>query len=73
MATAQIIGLIENAGCSMTFEEGLAFIERSRRQMQRLSELPALHGTPADPDREARIFDRLDKLELSIRASMSQR
>jgi len=51
---------------SMSEEELLAYITRVRRQLDRMSSLPA--GTGIDPAEEAAIRQMCDELEISIRS-----
>jgi hypothetical protein len=46
--TATVLKLDE-AAASMTFADGLAFIERTRRQLDRFGELPARKASPSIP------------------------
>jgi hypothetical protein len=70
MATANVIALSENTK-TMTFEEGRTFIERTRRQLDRFSELPHAHGEKIAPEDEAEIRGMCDKLEADINRSLS--
>jgi hypothetical protein len=48
----------------MTYEEGLAFIERMRRQLDRFDvAVPGANGRRMDPETEARIRRICDELE----------
>ena len=65
MAASSVLRFSENFD-RMTFPECLAFIERSRRQIDRLEQLPDAGA----PEREelASIREGLDAMELRIRA-----
>ena len=52
---------------SMTFAECIAFISRSRRQLERLKHLPKGDG-PIDMDEVVSILRDLDALERSVRS-----
>jgi hypothetical protein len=52
----------------MTFPECLAFIERSRRQLNRLEHLPQ-NAASVDAEEIASILQDLDALEHSIRSN----
>jgi hypothetical protein len=69
MTAADILRFSENVD-TMTFPECLAFIERSRRQLNRLEHLPKNEG-PADAAEIASILRDLDALEHSIRSNPS--
>ena len=69
MAAANVLRFSENVD-SMTFPECLAFIERSRRQLNRLEHLPKNEG-PADVDEIASILRDLDALEHRMRSNPS--
>jgi hypothetical protein len=64
---SEVLRLSENFD-TMTFPECLAFIERSRRQIDRLDQLPH-DGAVVDADEIASILQDLDKLEYSIRSN----
>jgi hypothetical protein len=68
--TATVLKLDE-AAASMTFADGLAFIERTRRQLDRFGELPGAQGKPIDPQEEADIRRLCDELEADIKAKLS--
>lgn len=71
MQAAKVISLSENFD-TMTFAEGLSFIERTRRQLDRFEEaLPHDEGKSIDPAEAAEIRRRCDALEASIRKSLS--
>jgi hypothetical protein len=60
----------ENTG-TMTFAEGRAFIERTRRQLDRFHELPHAPGQTIAPDDAAEIRRMCDGLEADIKRSLS--
>jgi hypothetical protein len=68
--TASVIQFGE-VTASMTFAEGLSFVERTRRQLDRSGELPGDNMTfiPADEAREIRRL--CDELEADIKAKLS--
>jgi len=68
--TATVLRLDE-AAASMTFGEGLAFIERTRRQLDRFGELPDAAGRAIAPGEEADIRRLCDELEADIKAKLS--
>jgi hypothetical protein len=73
MAEAQIIGLMENGGRSMTCEEGLVFIARSRRQLDRFSvAIPNADDIRSSPEFQNGLRQRLDKLEADIRRTIAE-
>lgn len=51
---------------SMTADELLAYIERSRRQMDRFERLPGGAENPIDPQELAEIRRMLDELEATV-------
>ncbi len=67
MATSNVLRLSEDFD-TMTFPECLAFIERSRRQLNRLEHLPKEEGA-VDSEEIASILRDLDELEQSIRSN----
>jgi hypothetical protein len=72
VAEAQVISLMENAGRSMTCEEGLAFVARSRRQLDRFSvAFPNADDIRSSSEFQAEMRLRLDKLERNIRRTMA--
>jgi hypothetical protein len=70
MPASSIIQFSENVS-TMTFEEGLAFIERTRRQLDRFHSLPHPPEQIIAPEDEAEIRRMCDALEADIRASLS--
>ena len=68
--TATVLKLDE-AAASMTFADGLAFIERTRRQLDRFGKLPGTEGKPLDPQEEADIRRLCDELEAGLKADLS--
>jgi hypothetical protein len=70
MATSNVIGFSENVG-TMTFAEGLAFIERTRRQIDRFDALPHAAGETIDRRDAAEIRRQCDELEADINRSLS--
>ncbi len=73
MAEAQIIGLMENGGRSMTCEEGLIFVARSRRQLDRFPvAFPNANDIRTSPEFQNQLRQRLDKFEADIRRAMAE-
>ena len=71
MPASSVLTLSENFD-TMTFAEGLSFIERTRRQLDRFDDaLPHADGKSIDPAEAAEIRRRCDELEVSIRRSLS--
>jgi hypothetical protein len=66
MPTPNVIGFSEPVG-KMTFAEGLAFIERTRRQLDRFNDAcPHPEGETIDPAEAAAIRRMCDKVEADI-------
>ncbi len=55
----------------MTFAEGLAFIDRTRRQLDRFEEMPGARGKPINAQEEADIRRLCHELEADIKAKLS--
>ena len=55
----------------ITFAQGLAFLERTRRQIDRFDELPHAPGVGIAASDEAEIRQLCDELESDIRRSLS--
>ena len=70
MPACSVVGFSENFE-TMTFADGLAFIERTRRQLDRFDEaMPRPEGRTIDPE-EAAIIRRLcDELEADFHRSL---
>ena len=62
--------LAEHTG-TMTFAEGLAFIDRTRRQVDRFGELPHAPRQTIAPDDAVEIRRMCDELEADINRSLS--
>jgi len=62
--------LAEHTG-TMTFAEGHAFIERTRRQLDRFGELPHAPDQTIAPEDAAEIRRMCDELEADINRSLS--
>jgi hypothetical protein len=65
MIASNVIALSEPTG-TMTFADGLAFIERTRRQLDRFGALPHAPGESIAPEDEAQIRRMCDKVESDI-------
>jgi hypothetical protein len=65
MAASSVLRFSENFD-TMTYPECLVFIERSRRQIDQLEQLP--HAGEAEREELASIRQGLDDMELRIRA-----
>jgi hypothetical protein len=66
MPASTVLAFSENVG-RMTFAEGLAFIERTRRQLDRFDfALPHAEGKTIDPEEAAAIRRQLDELEADL-------
>jgi len=72
MQTPKILTLAEPTG-TMTFTEGLAFIARTRRQLDRFNGLPHAPGQTVAPKDAAEIRTMCDALEADINKSLSGR
>ncbi len=71
MPKQNVIAFSEDIG-SMTFDEGLAFIERTRRQLDRFEvALPNPNMMRFSPEAEADIRRLLDELEADIHTSLA--
>ena len=56
---------------TMTYEDGLAFIARTRRQLDRFDQaLPHRAGETIDPEDGTRIREKLDALEVSLKTDL---
>jgi len=67
---SNLLAFSENLG-SMTFEDGIAFLERTRRQLDRFDALPRANGQTITPEDAAEIRALCDELESDIQASLS--
>ncbi|MGE3511657.1 MAG: hypothetical protein AB7N65_22535 [Vicinamibacterales bacterium] len=56
----------------LTVDQGLAFVERARRQLDRFEQLPHAKGKPMDPAVVAEARALLDKVERDIHAFVTQ-
>jgi hypothetical protein len=70
MPSPKVQMLAENTG-TMTFAEGRAFIERTRRQLDRFDDLPHPPGQTIVPEDAAEIRKMCDELEADINRSLS--
>jgi hypothetical protein len=70
MSASKVIAFSETTG-TMTFAEGLAFIGRTRRQLDRFGDLPRAPGQMVAPDDAAEIRRMCDDLEADINRSLS--
>jgi hypothetical protein len=70
MPTSQVIDFGENTH-TMTYAEGLAFIERTRRLLDRFdTALPHPQGKSIAPEDAAAIRRQLDALEIDFRKDL---
>ena len=69
MPIAAVIGLSEPTD-TMTFAQGLAFINRTRRQLDRFDALPHAPGETIAPEDMAAIRQQCDELEADINRSL---
>ena len=65
MPATNVLGFSEPIG-AMTFAEGRAFIERTRRQLERFDNLPHAPGETIDPAEAGAIRAMCDDLEADI-------
>jgi len=70
MAASTVLRLSENTA-TMTFAQGLAFIERTRRQLDRFHALPHAPGEAISPNDEMTIRRQCDELEADIKRFLS--
>ena len=70
MALPNVEMLAEGTG-GMTFAQGLAFIERMRRQLDRYDRLPDASNTPMPPEKAAKLRRMCDELEANIMSDLS--
>ena len=70
MSASNVLGLSETTG-TMTFAQGVAFIERTRRQLDRFDDLPHARGEAIAPEDAAAIRRQCDELEADISRSLS--
>jgi hypothetical protein len=72
MPASNVIALSENVR-QMSFADGLAFVERTRRQLTRFdAALPHAKGETIAPEDEADIRRLCDELEADIHRSLAQ-
>jgi hypothetical protein len=71
MPTAQLLTLAENTR-TMTFAEGRAFIERTRRQLDRFDALPRAPGKAIAEHDATAIRTMCDELEADINRAISE-
>jgi hypothetical protein len=70
MPNTKILPLAERTG-AMTFAEGRAFIERTRRQLDRFAALPHAPHEAISPETAAEIRRQCDELEADINRYLS--
>ncbi len=70
MPASSVITFSETTG-TMTFAQGLMFIERTRRQIDRFDALPHAPGEAIAPEDVAAIRRQCDELEADINRSLS--
>jgi hypothetical protein len=70
MSRSTVLGFAKNTA-TMTFAEGLGFIERTRRQLNRFHALPHRPGETISSEDAAAIRQQCDKLEADINRSLT--
>jgi hypothetical protein len=70
MSRSTVLSFSETTA-TMTFAEGLAFIERTRRQLDRFDGLPHAPGETISPEDVAAIRQECDELEADINGSLA--
>jgi hypothetical protein len=70
MSRSTVLGFSETTA-TMTFAEGLAFIERTRRQLDRFDALPHPPTKTISPEDAAAIRRQCDELEADINGSLA--
>jgi hypothetical protein len=70
ISRSTVLGFSETTA-TMTFAEGLVFIERTRRQLDRFDALPHAPGEAISPEDAAAIRQQCDELEADIRRSLA--
>jgi hypothetical protein len=70
MSRSTVICFSENTA-AMTFAQGLTFVERTRRQLDRFDALPHAPGETISPEDAAAIRKQCDELETDINRSLS--
>jgi hypothetical protein len=70
MPDPQVLDFSEEAP-AMTYAEGLAFVENTRRKLDRFDvAFPGANGQRMNPETEAKIRNICDELEVDIRKSL---
>jgi hypothetical protein len=69
MSRSTVVGFSETTA-TMTFADCLAFIERTRRRLDRFDALPHAAGETIAPEEEAAIRHQCDELEADINRSL---
>ena len=70
MSTTNVIDFAQTDR-PMTYEEGLAFIERMRRQLDRFDmSVPGANGRRIEPETEAKIRAICDELEAEFQSDL---
>ena len=70
MSRSTVLSFSETTA-TMTFAQGLAFIERTRRQLDRFDALPHGPGETISPEDAAAIRQQCAELEVDINRSLS--
>jgi hypothetical protein len=65
------VQMLAEITATMTFAQGLAFIERTRRQLDRFDALPPAPGETISPGDAAAIRQQCNELEADINRSLS--
>jgi hypothetical protein len=70
MSRSTVLGFSETTA-TMTFAEGIAFLERTRRQLDRFDALPHAPSEAISPEDAKVIRQQCEELEADIRRSLA--
>jgi hypothetical protein len=70
MSRSTVLGFSETTA-TMTFAEGIAFLERTRRQLDRFDNLPHAPAETISPEDAKVIRQQCEELEADIRRSLA--